>query len=156
MFAPSVRKEYLKRAQQANLATKAAYKAYDEARKKYATQLAPYNATRLQYEQLLKAFGPAKFNQIAEGKLPPAGNDMAQITAILQLGDRVMDLGGQFGVEIDNVTTLSNRYQHAVSLEKKSWDALHKYLADKDAIKGLGEPEYKKWKKAIRAELFKK
>src|SRR6478609_1379162 len=101
MFAPSVRKEYLKRAQQANAATQATYKAYDEARKKYATQLTPYNATRVQYEQLLKAFGPAKFSLIAEGKQAPAGNDMAQITAILQLGDRIMDLGGQFGVEID-------------------------------------------------------
>jgi len=155
MFAPSVRKEYLKRSQQANLATQNAYKAYDEARKKYALEIGAYQSARLKYEQAMTAFGQAKFNQIAEKKLMPAGNDMNQIQVILHLGSKVMEIGGEFGVEIDKVTRLHNQYQHAVDLEKKAWDALHKYMADKQAIKGMGETEYKKWKKELRAELFK-
>jgi hypothetical protein len=103
----------------------------------------------------MTAFGQAKFNQIAEKKLMPAGNDMNQIQVILHLGSKVMEIGGEFGVEIDKVTRLHNQYQHAVDLEKKAWDALHKYMADKQAIKGMGETEYKKWKKELRAELFK-
>jgi hypothetical protein len=156
MFAPSVRKEYLKKAQQANALTQQAYKAYEDARKKYAMELGPYTAARVKYEQAMKAFGQDKYNKIAEGKLAPAGNDMAEITAILKLGSQVMLVGGEFPVEIDQVNKLANRYQQCVQEEKKAWDAMNKYLSDKSVMKAMGDADYKKWKKELRAELFKK
>jgi len=118
MFAPSVRKEYLRRSQQANAASQQAYQAYEAARKHNAAGLAQYYAARDQYEKALRAFGQDRFDQLARGIIKPTPADTAQIQHIGKLCNHLMAVADQFAVAIDHVQRLYNAFQACVTKEK--------------------------------------
>ena len=156
MFAPSVRKEYLKRLKQANAASKQAYQVYMEAKKFNAAALAEYYAAREPYEKALAAFPAERFYKIQEGKIPPAPGDEAKIAQIGTLQKEAMRAADKFPVEVDHVQRLFNAFQGCVTREKAAYATLQKYMEDKKAVKEKEDPAaYKKWKMELRADLFK-
>jgi hypothetical protein len=156
MFAPSVRKEYLKRLQQANAASQQAYHVYMEAKKANAAALSEYYAARTPYEKAMAAFPTDRYYKVQEGKIPPAPGDEAKIAQIAAFQKEAMRIADKFAVEVDHVQRLFNGFQGCITREKAAYATLQKYMEDKKAIKEKEDPTaYKKWKKELRAELFK-
>jgi hypothetical protein len=156
LFNPSVLKEYRKRAEAATKLTKQKNEELIAVLERCVPIIENYKKARVTYQNLLTTFGVAKFNAIAEGKapMPTTPPDLPAITAVLQAGDRVMELGDGYIPADTDMKRAHRELEQAVNAEKAAYQTIAKYLQDKETMKGLGDVAYKKWKKELRADLF--